>query len=133
MLASLPSLEHGFARELLLQWAGQPANTVIFTQAAPQGTLAATLVERARSDMAAGRPAAGLPGAAAGPGRPGVAPGLGSGPGPGPAPPGGKPLVLELDVARRVPLEGRARGPGACFIHACSVPAHACLPALPSH
>jgi hypothetical protein len=112
VLASVPSLEHGFARELLLQWAGLPANAVVFTQGAAEGTLAAALVERARADGAAGgRPAAGLPGAAAGPGRPGLAPGLGGGGGGG-----AKPLVLELQVARRVPLEGvlPRRGAAPC-------------------
>ncbi len=89
----MPSLEHGFSRELLTSWAEQPASTVIFTQAAAPGTLAAQLMEHA--GIGPGRqqqPAAGLPGAAAGPGRPAgpAVPGLGGG--------GAEPLVLELKV-----------------------------------
>lgn len=44
VLASHPSLECGAARELFLQWAGDAKNTIIFTQRAPVGTLADTLL-----------------------------------------------------------------------------------------
>ncbi|GLC39319.1 hypothetical protein PLESTB_000897800 [Pleodorina starrii] len=43
VLATMPSLESGPARELLVQWASLPRNTIIFTERAPAGTLAAVL------------------------------------------------------------------------------------------
>ncbi|GIL70342.1 hypothetical protein Vretifemale_981 [Volvox reticuliferus] len=43
VLATMPSLEGGPARELLVQWAALPRNTIIFTERAQAGTLAAAL------------------------------------------------------------------------------------------
>lgn len=43
VLATQLSLESGPARQLLVEWAAQPRNTVIFTERAAAGTLAATL------------------------------------------------------------------------------------------
>uniref|UniRef100_A0A1B0GEA0 Cleavage and polyadenylation specificity factor subunit 2 n=1 Tax=Glossina morsitans morsitans TaxID=37546 RepID=A0A1B0GEA0_GLOMM len=45
VLASTPDLESGFTRELFVQWAGNPINSVIFTSRTSQGTLATDLVE----------------------------------------------------------------------------------------
>ncbi|GIL47423.1 hypothetical protein Vafri_4241 [Volvox africanus] len=43
VLATMPSLEGGPARELLVQWASLPRNTILFTERAQAGTLAAAL------------------------------------------------------------------------------------------
>ncbi|KAG2494598.1 hypothetical protein HYH03_007363 [Edaphochlamys debaryana] len=43
VLATLASLEAGPARQLLVEWAAQPRNTIIFTERACPGTLAHTL------------------------------------------------------------------------------------------
>ncbi|RKP00996.1 hypothetical protein CXG81DRAFT_26300 [Caulochytrium protostelioides] len=39
VLASLPDLEMGFSRQLMLRWASDPANLVVLTEIAAQGTL----------------------------------------------------------------------------------------------
>ncbi|PNH09934.1 Cleavage and polyadenylation specificity factor subunit 2 [Tetrabaena socialis] len=43
VLATMPSLDSGPARQLLVDWAGQPRNTIIFTERANSGTLASCL------------------------------------------------------------------------------------------
>ncbi|KAK2709202.1 hypothetical protein QYM36_013011 [Artemia franciscana] len=45
VLASMPDLECGFARDLFVMWCGQPNNSVIFTQRTSPGTLARYLVD----------------------------------------------------------------------------------------
>ncbi|GBG69921.1 hypothetical protein CBR_g4749 [Chara braunii] len=43
VLASTASLEAGFARDLFVEWAGDPKNLVLFTERGPAGTLARVL------------------------------------------------------------------------------------------
>merc|ERR1719242_3034244 len=43
VLASLPDMECGFARDLFLQWSSNPKNSVILTSKASKGTLARDL------------------------------------------------------------------------------------------
>ncbi|XP_055375909.1 probable cleavage and polyadenylation specificity factor subunit 2 [Condylostylus longicornis] len=45
VLASMPDLESGFARELFVQWSGNPNNSIIFTTRPSPGTLARDLIE----------------------------------------------------------------------------------------
>ncbi|XP_075145543.1 cleavage and polyadenylation specificity factor subunit 2 [Haematobia irritans] len=45
VLASEQDMESGFARELFVQWAGNPNNSIIFTSRTSQGTLAMDLVD----------------------------------------------------------------------------------------
>ncbi|XP_039963215.1 probable cleavage and polyadenylation specificity factor subunit 2 [Bactrocera tryoni] len=45
VLASTPDLESGFTRELFVQWAANPLNSIIITSRTSQGTLAMDLVE----------------------------------------------------------------------------------------
>ncbi|XP_030370142.1 probable cleavage and polyadenylation specificity factor subunit 2 [Scaptodrosophila lebanonensis] len=45
VLASTPDLESGFSRELFLQWASNPNNSIIFTTRTGPGTLAMELTE----------------------------------------------------------------------------------------
>ncbi|XP_050341682.1 probable cleavage and polyadenylation specificity factor subunit 2 [Bactrocera neohumeralis] len=47
VLASTPDLESGFTRELFVQWAANPLNSIIITSRTSQGTLAMDLVENA--------------------------------------------------------------------------------------
>lgn len=46
VLASLPNLESGFARQLFVEWAGDPRNAIVFTQRGEPGSLAAALQVR---------------------------------------------------------------------------------------
>lgn len=39
VLASMPDMEAGFSRELLIQWGANPKNSVIFTKRCAPGTL----------------------------------------------------------------------------------------------
>ncbi|XP_073989690.1 probable cleavage and polyadenylation specificity factor subunit 2 [Rhodnius prolixus] len=45
VLASMPDLECGFARDLCLEWLSDPANTIIFTSRTSRGTLARKLID----------------------------------------------------------------------------------------
>ncbi|XP_011203816.2 probable cleavage and polyadenylation specificity factor subunit 2 [Bactrocera dorsalis] len=47
VLASTPDLESGFTRELFVQWAANPSNSIIITSRTSQGTLAMDLVDNA--------------------------------------------------------------------------------------
>ncbi|XP_018799414.1 PREDICTED: probable cleavage and polyadenylation specificity factor subunit 2 [Bactrocera latifrons] len=47
VLASTPDLESGFTRELFVQWAANPLNSIIITSRTSQGTLAMDLVDNA--------------------------------------------------------------------------------------
>ena len=42
VLATLPSLQAGMARELFVEWAGDPRNLILFTQQAEVWTLVCT-------------------------------------------------------------------------------------------
>mmetsp|Transcript_5527 Transcript_5527/g.21224 ORF Transcript_5527/g.21224 Transcript_5527/m.21224 type:complete len:954 (+) Transcript_5527:50-2911(+) len=44
VLASMPSMEYGFSRELFARWADKPHNLVLFTERSRRGTLAAELM-----------------------------------------------------------------------------------------
>ncbi|XP_073994530.1 cleavage and polyadenylation specificity factor subunit 2 [Rhodnius prolixus] len=50
VLASMPDLECGFARDLCLQWITNSNNSIILTARCCPGTLARTLIDRAPSD-----------------------------------------------------------------------------------
>ncbi len=41
----MPDLECGFSRELFVQWASVPRNSIILTSKPPHGTLARQLIE----------------------------------------------------------------------------------------
>ena len=43
VLTPMDSLESGFGKQLLLQWSSSPANSILFTQRAPAGSLAAAM------------------------------------------------------------------------------------------
>lgn len=45
VLASSPDMESGFSRELFVQWAGSPNNSIIITSRTSPGTLARDLIE----------------------------------------------------------------------------------------
>ena len=45
VLASMMDLSCGFSRDLFLEWAENPKNTIIFTARSSPGTLARTLIE----------------------------------------------------------------------------------------
>ena len=62
MLATLPSLEAGYARQLFLEWAGDGRNAVVFATAPPPGSLAERVLQlgaqaaQAQAQQQPGRP-----------------------------------------------------------------------------
>ena len=44
VLASMPDMESGFSRELLIQWGANPKNSIVFTNRCTSGTLGADLL-----------------------------------------------------------------------------------------